>query len=125
MKILNSFFVFSLFFFGSCRRNDIGGDANLKLQIMHHNSPINNSVAYVSFDAIEMPKDPETNYDLKVQGNATNNFIEVNGLRAGQYYIYVVGFDSGINLPVRGGIPIEIKWKERKSFQEILIPVVE
>ena len=109
----------------SCRRNGVGGDADLNLEIVHHNAAITNATAFVSFDAIEMPTNPESDFDLKVQGNADNNRIKIEGLRAGQYYIYVVGYDGGISQTVKGGVPVEIKWKERKSEMTRTVPITE
>lgn len=123
----NRFLIFGvlLLISTSCRRNGVGGDADLSLEVVHHNAVITNATAYISFDAIEMPSNPESDFDLKVQGNADNNIIKVAGLRAGQYYIYVVGYDGGISQTVKGGVPLEIKWKERKSEMSITVPVTE
>ena len=127
MKNLKFIFILSIIFlcFSSCKKNGTGGDAELRIQVLHHNSAIKNAFAYIRFDAIEMPANPESNYDLKIQGNSSDEYIEVKDLRAGQYYVYVVGFDSTINQTVKGGIPVEIKWKERKNKLNVLVPVTE
>jgi len=43
----------------------------------------------------------------------------------GEYYLYGVGYDSSISAPVFGGIPIKIKYSERKETIEINVPVIE
>ncbi len=109
----------------SCKKNDTGGDAMVHASVGHHTKPIEGAILYVKFDSREMPSDPTTNYDLKITGESGDHHIVVDGLRAGNYYFYAVGYDSTINSPVTGGIPVEIAWKERKEMFEVEVPVTE
>jgi hypothetical protein len=107
-----------------CKKGDTGGNANITAYVTHHGKAINLPTVYVKFDAKDLPKDPTTNYDLKLEG-VHENHVHIKDLRYGNYYLYAVGYDSSIMLPVTGGIPVTIKWKERRSEKEVTIPVTE
>ena len=96
----------------SCKKGDTGGKAEIHAKISHHSSPINASTVYVKFDTQEMPANPTSDYDLKVDGEATDNHVHIEDLRYGEYYLYAVGFDNAIGQTVKGGVPITIKWSE-------------
>jgi hypothetical protein len=108
----------------SCKKGDTGGDATVTAYVKHHNQPINFPTVYVKFDADELPPNPTSNYDLKVVGHHENH-VHIEGLRYGKYFLYATGFDSTIMQPVSGGIPIKIKWSERKKEINVDIPVTE
>jgi hypothetical protein len=109
----------------SCKKNDTGGKAEIHAKISHHSAPINGSTVYVKFGTQELPTNPTSNYDLKIEGEATDNHVHIKDLRYGEYYLYAVGFDSAIGQTVKGGVPITIKWSERKKTIDIDIPVTE
>lgn len=112
-------------YFTACKKNDIGGDADVVCYVKHHSSPINNATIYIKFDASELPSDIISNYDLKVQGNPSNNEIRIEGLRYGEYFIYAEGFDPGLMDDVRGGVPLEIKYRERHDEISLDVQVTE
>ena len=107
----------------SCKKNDIGGEAEVHVLIYHHETPIKGSTLYVKFDATSEPSDPTANYDLKLLGEEDDNHVHVEGLRAGNYYFYAVGFDSVANKVVSGGVATKIKWSERKKKKEVTVDV--
>src|SRR5687767_14366410 len=107
-----------------CKKNDTGGKATLTAYVAHHGQPINLPTIYVKFGAKDLPSDPTNNYDLKIEGKHENH-VHIKDLRYGNYFIYATGFDSSIMLPVSGGVPVEIKWKERKKSADIQVPVTE
>ncbi|WP_317897817.1 hypothetical protein [Aurantibacillus circumpalustris] len=107
----------------SCKKNDIGGDAEIHVLVYHHDTPIKASTLYVKFDAKSEPSDPTSNYDLKLLGEEDENHVHVEGLRAGNYYLYAVGYDSIANKEVSGGMATEIKWSERKKLKEVTLDV--
>jgi hypothetical protein len=111
--------------FGACKKNGIGGDAEIHAKVAHHTQAINASTVYVKFNATELPENPTTNYDLKVAGEVTDNHVHIEELRPGNYYLYAVGFDSTINQTVRGGTGVVIKWSDRKETIEADIAVTE
>ncbi len=109
----------------SCKKSETGGKAEVHAKILHHSTPVNAATLYVKFDTQELPSDITTNYDLKLEGEATDNHVHVEDLRYGEYYLYAVGYDSTISQTVKGGIPVKIKWSERKETIEIDVPVTE
>lgn len=109
----------------SCKKGDIGGDATIAAFVKHHSTPIKGATVYVKFDEQELPSDITTNYDLKIDGEANEDHVHIEGLRYGKYYLYATGFDSTIMQTVTGGIPVKIEWSERKEEIDIDIPVTE
>lgn len=109
----------------SCKKNGDGGKAEIHVRVNHHSTPINGSTVYVKFGTQELPSNPESNYDLKVKGEETDNHVHIENMRYGEYYLYAVGYDSTISQTVKGGMPVKIKWSERKTTIEVEIPVTE
>lgn len=119
--------VISLFLVGvfSCKKSSTGGDAIVVAFPKHHGSSIKGATVYVKFKTNELPSNPTVNYDLKVEGDANEDHVHIKGLRYGKYYLYAVGYDSAISQVVRGGLPLTIKWKERKQEIDVDIAVTE
>ncbi len=110
---------------GSCKKNNTGGDATIVAHIAHHEAPIYGATVYVKFKAKETPSNPESNYDLKIVGSATEDHVHIEGLRPGDYYLYAVGYDPSILQTVKGGLFVKIKYKERKKEIESHLHVTE
>lgn len=111
--------------FNSCKKSSTGGDAEVAAFPKHHGKSIYGATVYVKFKTNDMPSNPESNYDLKIVGDATENHVHIHGLRYGKYYLYAVGFDPEINEVVKGGVPLNIKWNKRKKETDIDIAVTE
>jgi len=123
-KLVVLIIVISTMLITNCKKGDTGGKATITAYVKHHDKPINLPTIYVKFDAKELPGDPTNNYDLKLEGKHENH-LHIKELRYGNYYLYAVGFDSTIMLPVTGGIPVEIKWKDRNKEIVVDVPVTE
>jgi hypothetical protein len=93
-----------LFFCSSCGKTDIQ-NAVIKGNIMHHSWQVAGVMVYLKKNVTEFPGyntqlyDDSTQAKSKVRGEAPFVF---RGLAAGDYYVYVYGFDSLFNMPVRG-----------------------
>jgi hypothetical protein len=111
--------------FLACKKNGTGGKATIAAIPQHHGKSIKGGVLYVKFGASELPSNPTTNYDLKLQGEAKEDHIHVEDLRYGQYYLYVEGYDSTVMKTVHGGVGVKIKWSERKEERDVVVPVTE
>ena len=109
----------------SCKKNGTGGKAEIHAMVANNSTPIYSSTAYVKFDAHHQPSNPTTDYDLKVEGEATDNHVHIEDLRPGEYYIYCVGTNTVTNKVVKGGVAVEIKWKDRKQTIEADIAATE
>ncbi|HWY13434.1 MAG TPA: hypothetical protein VN026_19050 [Bacteroidia bacterium] len=111
--------------FISCKKNNTGGECNITAFPQHHGKPIKGATVYVKFGAQDLPADPTNNYNLKITALPDEDHANIKSLRYGKYYLYSVGFDSSIMLPVMGGISLNIKWAERKKAIDLNIPVTE
>jgi hypothetical protein len=108
----------------SCKKNSTGGQATISCTVLHHTRVIPNATVYIKYGAKEFPgKDPSAYSDHK-QADA-NGHVDFTGLRYGDYYLYGVGYDSSILLPVTGGDHLNIKWSERKKTFDFVVPVTE
>lgn len=109
----------------ACKKNDTGGKAEVHALIMNNATPINAATVYVKFNATQQPSNPTSDYDLKAEGEATENHVHIEDLRPGQYYLYAIGLNTTTNKVVHGGAAVEIKWKDRKATTEVDIAVTE
>lgn len=85
----------------------MGGNVKVSGYVRHHNAGIPRASVFIEFGATEFPGSDTALYDARTSAN-TAAYYEFTGLKAGDYYLYSVGFDSAISLPVKGGIPLEI-----------------
>jgi hypothetical protein len=109
----------------SCKKSNTGGQCEVAAFPEHHGKSIYGATVYVKFGAKDLPNDPTSNYDLKIEGEANEEHVHIDGLRYGHYYLYAVGYDSAIAQAVTGGIALKIKWKERKQELDAKVPVTE
>lgn len=118
--------VLSLITFISCKKEGTGGKVKLGVFVKHHKELIPNAVVYIKYGAKEFPGADSKNYDNSaICGNdgLDLGYTHFKDLKKGNYYLYSVGYDSTINLPVTGGIPVEIK--EKTGELTVDIPVTE
>jgi hypothetical protein len=114
----------------SCRKAGTGGDASLMVYPEHHGLSIYNLTGYpdtvfLKFNADELPGTKPSDYDAYFTGITGEDYVHCEGLKAGQYYIFVTGMDSTGPYRVSGGIPLKIKWSQRKEHIMLTIPVTE
>lgn len=84
-----------------------GGSIRLSGYVKHHALAIPYARVFIEFGAAEFPGSDTAAYDASTTADASA-YYELNGLKSGDYYLYSVGFDSAIALPVVGGVPVEI-----------------
>ena len=108
----------------SCKKNGTGGKATIKGYVKHHEQIIPMAKVYIKYGATEFPGTDLSLYDANVTANA-NAYYEIKDLRMGDYYLYGVGYDNTILESVFGGIPVKIKYSERKKEMDVIVPVVE
>src|ERR1700674_4896056 len=92
----------------SCKKNGTSGDATIVAFPQHHGKSIYGATMYVKFNATDLPSNPTTNYDLKIVGDPAEEHVHIKSLLWGDYYLYAVGYDTAIHLPVTGGIAAKI-----------------
>lgn len=98
----------SLFLF-SCKKDKCTGGSGGSLTIVafpkHHGNDTKPLWAYVKFNTKNFPGDNPSNYDLRIAGDTTENHIEIENVKCGDYYIYAIAIDPAINDTVVGGVP--------------------
>lgn len=107
-----------------------GGEVNITFKPEHHGIPIFGSstyvdTVYIKFNQTDFPGPSPSNYDMIVAGKPDENFVKVNGLKCGQYFVFVVGFDTSAvwNTRVVGGLPID--FSEKSGEKTVIVPVSE
>jgi hypothetical protein len=121
-KTLFLFLSLALFGFISCGKEGTGGKAVIKGQVKHHDKLIPGAVVYIKYGAKDFPGSNVTYYDASVTADAQANYAFPD-LKKGDYYLFGIGYDSAIALPVSGGIHAEIK--KKTETVEINVPVTE
>jgi hypothetical protein len=121
------FILISLLFIAasSCKKNGTGGSTEIAAFPAHHGRPIKGCTLYVKFKAKDLPSNPESNYDLKAEGEADEDHVHIHDLLPGDYYLYATGFDSTIHQAVKGGIPLVIKRSDKHKELDVNIAVSE
>ncbi len=114
----------------SCQKAGTGGDASLKVYPQHHGVSVINHEGYpdtvfLKFNVDELPGTRPSDFDSYFVGKPIENFILCDGLKAGKYYVYAVGYDSIWGARVKGGMPLKIKYSDRKDEINLTLPVTE
>lgn len=127
---LSVLLLFALLCLASCRKAGTGGDASLMVYLQHHGNAVINHVGYpdtvfLKFNVDELPGTRPSDYDVFFAGTPRENFILCDGLKAGKYFVYAVGYDSIWGARVKGGVPLKIKYAERKHQISLTLPVTE
>ena len=114
---MKKYLIYSLLFTGlaffSCKKNKLGGNAEIKGVVKHHIKVIANATVYIKFNAKEFPGNDISVYDDKVIADANGNY-SIKCYK-GDYYLYAVGTDQDVPPPyiVKGGVPIKIRSSEK------------
>ncbi|MGL5891850.1 MAG: hypothetical protein ACRC3B_18295 [Bacteroidia bacterium] len=110
--------------FAGCKKDGTGGNASLGITAKHHGAPIAGTVVYIKYGAEEFPGEDVSKYDASVTAD-NSGYAVIPNLRYGKYYIYGVGFDSSLQEIVKGGMPLKIKWSDRKDVQKEDLSITE
>jgi hypothetical protein len=120
----------ALLLFSSCKKEKagLGGEVILTLYPEHHAKPIYSQPNYrdsamLKFNASEFPGDDYRLYDAVFVGNVGEHFVRVAGLKKGQYFIYMAGWDTTISQRCVGGIPYKIT--AAKGELTAAVPITE
>ena len=127
-KIILGTLIATSLLLGACKKNGTGGEAIVTAMPAHHGKMIKGSTVFIKFNATEKPTDPTIDYDLLVSSSPNDDHVHIEGLLPGKYFLYAVGVDSSLVAPnniVKGGVPLTIKYSERKSEIDLDIPVSE
>jgi hypothetical protein len=130
-KLLGVYIFLSAFilYFNSCKDDECkaggGGSLTLKLSTFHHTNPVPGCTVKIRFNAKDFPGENGA-YDLTTQEAAGESFVNVTGLKCGEYYLFATGIDSTLSnadKTVKGGIPFSTE--QENGVIEVTIPVTE
>ncbi|HXC05422.1 MAG TPA: hypothetical protein VNZ86_11760 [Bacteroidia bacterium] len=109
----------------SCCKGGTGGHASLTCNVFHHAKPIPGATVYIKYNASDFPGASTSSYDAHLTAGNTSNQVIFDNLNCGDYYLYGIGYDSSLMLPVTGGLHFQIKYSERKSAETTTVPITE
>ncbi|MGZ4048321.1 MAG: hypothetical protein ACXVPU_13370 [Bacteroidia bacterium] len=115
------FSVTTLLIFTACHKPGVGGHSSVSGNVMHHTKLIPNAIVYIKYGAKEFPGTDVSKYDDHMTSD-TNAHYEFKNLYKGDYFLYGVGYDNAIMLPVTGGIGITLKSNKSSTTD---VPVTE
>jgi hypothetical protein len=110
----------------ACTKAGTGGNNTLYAYPFHHAKPIPNATIYIKYGAKTFPGTDVSAYDdnkVAMVYAGENPHAIFTGLNKGYYFLYGVGFDSALGLPVTGGIPMQITKKSGET--DIDVPITE
>ncbi len=108
-----------LFSLNSCRREGQTGELKLTVNPKHHDLKLKGATIYVRYGATDLPGTSPTDFDLKVESAADAEFVTIEKLRNGDYFLYGIGYDSTISQTVSGGIHIKLKGKTGETITDL------
>lgn len=108
-----------------CDKSDpgLGGGGVITGAVKHHNAEIPSAKVYIKYGATEFPGADTSLYDDHKTASAADASFAFHDLKPGDYYLYGVGFDASISLPVTGGVTVEICGDEEEKKTNV--PVTE
>jgi hypothetical protein len=130
-----TFAVISMFTFlgfsckDKCDEAGTGGSKTIAAFPQHHTKPIISQPGYVDsafvkFNTQDFPGTSPSDYDLVLAGEEGEDHVHIEGLKCGDYFIYMTGFDTSLPHRVTGGIPYHID-ENAPSEIDLNVPVTE
>ncbi|MDI1356099.1 MAG: hypothetical protein PSX36_14365 [bacterium] len=99
-----------LLFFGSCKKNQLGGKSTVRGQVAHHEKMIPFARVFIKFNAKEFPGSDTSIYDSRITTGADASYTF--NCYKGDYYLYAFGYDDAILKNVKGGLPLKVRTNE-------------
>ncbi|MEY3443895.1 MAG: hypothetical protein RLZZ519_2176 [Bacteroidota bacterium] len=121
LKIFSFALLTLLAFVSGCKKEGIGGNAEVAFTVEHHEDMIPYATVYIKYGAKEFPGATTSVYDDSVLTDATSHG-HFHELVKGDYYLYGVGYDSAVSEIVKGGIGLSL---DAKDALETTVPVTE
>jgi hypothetical protein len=105
-----------------------GGNVTIAAFPKHHGEVIYSQAnypdtAYLKFNTQDFPGESPLDYDLVVVAEEGEDHVHISGLKCGEYYIYMTGWDTSINQRVKGGIPYS--FEQTSGEIDLTVPVTE
>lgn len=100
-----------------------GGNVTIVAYPQHHGKDVRPYKAYVKYGTKDAPSNLSS-YDFTKDADTTENHIELTGLKCGDYYIYLTGYDTSVKAGVKGGIPYSLP-ENATGETSVYIPITE
>lgn len=116
--------------FVACCKEGLNGKATLEIRCTHHGELIKNHIGwpdtvFIKYNSNTLPGEETSDFDTYVVGVEGEDKIVVENIKCGNYFLFAVGLDSTGPYRVKGGIPIKLKYSERKDVLPVEIPLTE
>jgi len=113
---------------GSCLYGGLGGSTDIFLKPQHLSVPVTNKAGYpdsalIKFNVKHFHGHFPSDYDLIVTGTDGDDFVKLQGMKPGYYYIFMTGYDSTINQRVSG--EKYYKLTQSSGSVDVIVPVTE
>lgn len=103
-----------LIVFYGCKKNQLGGKAQISGVIKHHTKVISYATVFIKFNAKDLPGTDTTLFDEKVRADADGNYTIK--CYKGNYFLYGYGYDNQVttnNGRVTGGSGVSVRNNEK------------
>jgi hypothetical protein len=110
--------------FYSCCKAGTGGKATVICHVVNANTgaPVNNMTIYVAYGTSRAPVTLDKFNEHKPTGT-TGSTATFSNLKCGTYFLYAVGYDSAVSLPIKGGGPYSLLHANRNKTEDATISV--
>lgn len=126
MRAIGPFLLVTLLtqsFFCACNKPDdqaqacvagSGGSVPVRIDAKHHGRAVRPLRLFVKYDAVDAPPDA-SQYDLNLNVDTAMSVVRMPGLKCGNYYVFLVAYDSAVKSEVKGGISFPINEGEKNE----------
>jgi hypothetical protein len=110
--------------FYSCCKAGTGGNATVICHVVNANTgaPVNNVTVYVAYGTSKAPATLDKFNDHKPTGT-NGSTATFSNLKCGTYFLYAVGYDSAVSLPIKGGGPYSLLHANRNKTENATISI--
>lgn len=116
--------MFAIGFLYSCCKAGTGGRASIVCKVINANTGArtNNATVYIYYGSSKPPATLDK-FDAHQNTPVKGNTVTFTGMKCGTYYLYAVGYDSTVSLPLKGGGPFSLAHSKRNSVENATISV--
>lgn len=108
----------------ACCKAGTGGKATIICHVVNANTgaAVNNTIVYIYYGSSTPPATLDKFNDHKSTG-INGSTATFTGMKCGTYYLYAVGYDSAVSLPLKGGGPFSLLHSNRNKTENATISV--
>ena len=108
----------------SCCKAGTGGKASIVCHVKNTNTGAgsNNSTVYIYYGSSKPPASLDK-FDAHQSTGVNSSTVTFTGMKCGTYYLYAIGYDSLVSLPLKGGGPFSLRHSNRNKTENATISV--